>query len=166
MSLAEADLSRPLAVLSLRVPADWIDRNGHMTESRYLDAASRAATAFLDLLGADEDYIATGFSYYAIENHIRYHAEARLGDRLSATIQVLHADARRLHLFIRLMCGTQEIASINQMNLHVDARAGRTCPAPQSILCHLMPVAKAHRQLPRPAVAECPVGQRAPRDRA
>ena len=165
-SLAEADLSRPLTVMGLRVPSEWIDRNDHMTESRYLDAASRAATEFLDHLGADEDYIATGYSYYAVENHIRYHAEARLGDRLYATIQVLLADAKRLHLFIRLMRGAAEIASVNQMNLHVDARTGRACAAPKSILSRLMPIADAHGHLPRPAIAECPVGQKPPRDGA
>jgi carnitine 3-dehydrogenase len=46
------------------------------------------------------------------------------------------------------------------MLLHVDMKAGRTCPAHPDVLARLLPIAKAHAALPRPASAGRHVGQR------
>jgi carnitine 3-dehydrogenase len=134
----------------MTVPRAWIDYNGHMTESRYLFACSRTTDAFLRAIGADLAHVATGFSYYTAETHIRHLAEARLGDRLAGTVQVLAADAKRLHLWVRILREGREIATIEQMLLHVDARAGRVSPAPEAILARLVPLRDAHAALPWP----------------
>ena len=52
------------------------------------------------------------------------------------------------------------VATLEQMLLHVDMKAGKTCPAPQSILDRLLPIAKAHAALEKPASAGRHVGQR------
>jgi carnitine 3-dehydrogenase len=138
----------------------WIDYNGHMTESRYLYAASETSDAFLRLIGADMDYVAGGHSYYTAETHIMHLDEAKLGDRLTGTLQVLSADEKRLHVFIRIEREGMAVASIEQMLLHVDMKAGRTCPAAAEVLARLMPIATAHAPLPRPDAAGRAVGQR------
>ena len=81
----------------MQVLPGWIDYNGHMTESRYLFCASETVDNFLRLIGADMDYVAGGHSYYTAESHILHKGEAKLGDRLTGTLQVLHADEKRLH---------------------------------------------------------------------
>jgi carnitine 3-dehydrogenase len=86
--------------------------------------------------------------------------EAKLGDRLTGTLQVLHADEKRLHVFIRILRGDEVVASLEQMLLHVDMKAGRTCPAAPEVLAKLLPIAEAHRPLPRPEAAGRFVGQR------
>ena len=78
---------------------DWIDYNGHMTESRYLQVFANATDAFLRHVGVDAAYLAGGRSYYTVETHIRHLAEAHAGDRLDVETQVLGADEKRLHLF-------------------------------------------------------------------
>ncbi len=57
----------PLVMARMQVLPGWIDYNGHMTESRYLFAASETADNFLRLIGADMDYVAGGHSYYTAE---------------------------------------------------------------------------------------------------
>ena len=52
-----------------------------------------------------------------------------------------------------------EVASIEQILLHVDMAAGKTCPAAPAVLDRLLPLAKAHRALPRPEAAGRHVGQ-------
>lgn len=146
------------ALVRLQVLPSWIDYNGHMTESRYLYACSETTDAFLRRIGAGLDYVATGFSYYSAETHIRHLGETRLGDRLTGSVQVLMADAKRLHLFVTLRRGDQVVATLEQMLLHVDMQANRACPARPDVLARLMPIAEAHKARPRPAGAGRRVG--------
>jgi carnitine 3-dehydrogenase len=154
-----ASQGAPLVMARMQVLPGWIDYNGHMTESRYLFAGSETCDAFLRLIGADMDYVAGGHSYYTAESHVMHLAEARLGDRLTGTLQVLMADHKRIHLFLRILRGEDLVATVEQMLLHVDMKAGRTSPAAPEVLARLMPIAKAHAALPRPAIAGRFVGQ-------
>ncbi|MDZ4096350.1 MAG: carnitine 3-dehydrogenase [Paracoccaceae bacterium] len=150
----------PMVMANLRVLPGWIDYNGHMTESRYLFAASEASDAFLRFIGADVDYVATGFSYYTAETHIMHLGEARVGDALQGTVQVLAADEKRLHIFIRIFKDGVALATLEQMLLHVDMGLGKTCAAPALILDRLLPIARNHKALPRPEAVGRAVGQR------
>ncbi|WP_022705155.1 carnitine 3-dehydrogenase [Pseudorhodobacter ferrugineus] len=150
----------PLAMAQMQVLPSWIDYNGHMTESRYLFAASETSDAFLRFIGADMDYVASGFSYYTAESHIMHKGEAKLGDRLTGTLQVLSADAKRMHIFIAIQKNGVDVATIEQMLLHVDMTAGRAVAAPEAILDRLMPVAAAHAGVARPEAAGRFTGER------
>jgi carnitine 3-dehydrogenase len=131
-----------------------------MTESRYLFAASETSDAFLRLIGAGMDYVEAGHSYYTAETHIMHLGEAKLGDRLTGSIQVLGHDDKRLHVFIRIQRGEEVVASLEQMYLHVDMKAGRACPAAPEVLATLAAIAKAHQSLPRPDAAGRYTGER------
>lgn len=157
---ATPETAAAIPMARLRVLPGWIDYNGHMTESRYLFAASETSDAFLRLIGADLAYVAAGHSYYTAESHILHLGEAKLGEALTGTVQVLAADEKRLHIFIRILKGDAPVATIEQMLLHVDMAAGKTCPAAPDVLARLMPIATAHKALPRPKGAGRHVGQR------
>jgi carnitine 3-dehydrogenase len=159
-AVAAARGEGPLRLAEMQVLPGWIDYNGHMTESRYLFCASETADAFLRLIGADLDYVAGGHSYYTAESLVRHLGEAKLGDRLAGTLQVLAADDKRLHHFITLARGGEVVATIEQMCLHVDMKAGKTCPAAPEVLARLRPIAEAHAALPKPDGAGRFVGQR------
>jgi carnitine 3-dehydrogenase len=150
----------PMVMARMQVLPGWIDYNGHMTESRYLFASSETTDAFLRHIGAGMDYVAAGHSYYTAETHIMHLGEAKLGDRLTGSVQVLGADEKRLHVFIRIERDGEAVATLEQMLLHVDMEAGRACPAAPEVLARLMPIAEAHAALPRPAAAGRHVGQR------
>jgi carnitine 3-dehydrogenase len=162
MLAAALPTPRPDAMVMahMQVLPGWIDYNGHMTESRYLFAGSETSDSFLRLIGADIDYVKGGHSYYTAESHIMHQGEAKLGDRLTGSLQVLFADEKRLHIFMRISRGEEVMASIEQMLLHVDMKAGKVCPAAPEVLTRLMPIAEAHKALPRPEAAGRFVGQR------
>ena len=155
-----ASMGAPLVLAQLQVLPGWIDYNGHMTESRYLFAASETSDAFLRLIGADLDYVAGGHSYYTAESLIRHRAEARLGDRLTGSLQILAADEKRVHLVITLAREATVVATVEQMILHVEMKAGKTCPAAPEVLAKLLPIAEAHKALPRPDFIGRFIGQR------
>jgi carnitine 3-dehydrogenase len=75
-------------------------------------------------------------------------------------MQVLHADEKRLHYVITLTRGEDVVATVEQMCLHVDMKAGKACPAAPDVLAKLMPIANAHAALPRPDFVGRHVGQR------
>lgn len=156
------DLSAPLALVEARVSPAWIDYNGHMTEHRYLQVFGDTTDALLRLIGVDLAYVEAGHSYYTVETHLRHLDEARLGETLKVTCQVLSADDKRIHLFHRLFAGTdeREIATAEHMLLHVDSQAGRAAPAPTSVLARLQPIADAHARLDSPLGAGRAVGQK------
>ena len=154
------DEAAPMIMAHMQVLPGWIDYNGHMTESRYLFASSETTDAFLRHIGAGMEYVAAGHSYYTAETHIMHMGEAKLGDHLTGSVQVLSADEKRLHVFIRINRGDDTVATLEQMLLHVDMAAGRACTADGSVLARLLPIAKAHSLLPMPAKAGRYVGQR------
>jgi carnitine 3-dehydrogenase len=159
-AVAATPTDAPLVLAQMQVLPGWIDYNGHMTESRYLFAGSETSDAFLRLIGAGMDYVAGGHSYYTAETHIMHLGEARLGDRLTGSLQVLSADEKRLHVFIRIEKDGAPVATLEQMLLHVDMKAGRACPAAPGVLDSLFAIRDAHAALPRPDSVGRHVGER------
>lgn len=142
----------PLRIYRVRVPAEWMDYNGHAHESRYLEAFGNATDALLRHLGVDAEYLAAGGSYYTVETHLSHLREASAGDVLEVLTQLLGHDAKRLHVFHRLIREDdgQEVASAEQMLVHVDTAAGRAAPASAELLARVDELAAAHAGLPAP----------------
>ena len=64
---------------SLYVPGSWMDSNGHMNEVYYLQISNRATVSFLESVGADDAYIRSGGSYFAVETKQQYKKEIHQG---------------------------------------------------------------------------------------
>jgi carnitine 3-dehydrogenase len=150
----------PLAMAHMQVLPGWIDYNGHMTESRYYFANSETVDAFLRLIGAGMEYVGAGHSYYSAETHIRHLGEAKLGDRLTGTIQIISADEKRFRSFVRIMKGEECVATVEQLCLHVNMAEGKSAPASAEVWAKLKAIADAHAGLPLPEGAGRAVGQK------
>jgi len=141
----------PFRLHEVTVPAEWTDYNHHLTESAYLLIMGDSSDAFFRTFGVDDAYRGGGHSLYTVETHLRNLREAREGERLALTIQVLGADGKRLHI-LHEMFGTDGglIATAEQMLLHVDMHAGQAVPFPEHIARRLREIAEAHAALPVP----------------
>ena len=150
--LGEGEVPAPLRLYETSVPADWIDYNGHVNDSRYLQAFGEATDALLRGIGVDAAYVAAGGSYYTVETHLSHLGAAFAGDRLRVSTQVLGVDRKRLRLFHVLERDGEDtpLATAEQMLLHVDAKAQRAAPAPDAIMERLTRIAAAHARLPLP----------------
>ncbi len=131
--------------LRRQVPPSWTDYNGHMNETFYLEAGSKATDGFMERIGADEAYIARGLSYFTVESHVRYLDEVHAGDMLTATTQVLNGEGKKLHLYHRLFRGDGALAAtVETLLLHTDLTARASClPAPE-VAHRLAAYAAAH----------------------
>src|SRR5579871_5667570 len=103
------------------IPADWVDYNGHVHESRYLQLFADATDALLGSLGLDAAHLEAGGSYFTAETHLSHLRQLEAGDRVRVTTQVLDADDKRLHVFHTLLRDEDDagvIATAEQMLLH------------------------------------------------
>jgi carnitine 3-dehydrogenase len=146
------DQSGPTRVLATQVRPEWIDYNGHMTESRYLQVFGDATDALFVRLGADAAYRATGRSFFTVETHITHQLELNVSDSLYVTTQILGFDARRLHIFHRMHRAHDAalVATAEHMQLHVDSNAKRTAPMGPEVQAQVERLAAAHATLSPP----------------
>ena len=144
-------IAAPLRPHGTVVAPEWADYNGHLSESAYLLVCGDSADAFFRYFGVDEGYRASGRSLFTAETHLRHLAEARVGDRLALSLQVLGVDAKRLHIAHEMRGGHgQLLATAEQLLLHVDTTAGRVTPFPPEIASRLAQIRAAHAALPVP----------------
>lgn len=153
----------PLELRTLTVLPHWIDQRGTMGDSWYLFCASETTDAFLPLIGVTLDYVKSGYSYYAVETQITKFGLARAGDELTCALQILMYDKKRLQFLTTVMRHGEMIAAIEQMYVHVDINAAKSCPAPQSIFEKVKSYGDAHEKLPVPEFAGRYVGKGDPR---
>ncbi len=148
----DGDRPAPLALYTREIPAEWLDYNGHVTESRYLDLLGEATDALLRYIGVDAAYLGSGGSYYTVETHISHLGQLYAGDRVQAATQVLGSDDKRLHLFhvITRLGEDTPVATGEHMLVHVDAAEGRASAVRDGVRERVEALAAAHAGLPRP----------------
>jgi len=154
--------SEPLRMLELTVLPAWIDYNGHMTEFRYMQVFSDTCDKLLVMIGMDADYVTNRGGWYTAETHATFVDEVSVNAPIYSTVQILLADAKRLHVFYRLHSTEDDsiLATMEAMYLHVGRESGRVCDASAEMVAKARRIADAHAGLPRPDVAGRYVGQR------
>jgi|TARA_B110001469_G_scaffold38777_1_gene38617 carnitine 3-dehydrogenase len=147
-----APIESPLALYTDKVRSEWIDYNGHMSESFYLYAMGEASDALFRYIGIDEAYRASGSSFYTVETHINYYQEVAQGEPLRFTTQLLGLDHKRLHFFHHMYHGKTGdlLATTEQMLLHVDMNTATTAPIKAPVLAVLNDIWQAHKNLSAP----------------
>jgi carnitine 3-dehydrogenase len=155
----EPDWTQPLPTFAIRVPAYWLDYNGHMTESKYLEAFAFATDGFMRMVGIDAEAIAAGHSIFTAETHIRHLREVSRDEDIAVITQVLSAQGRKVHIWHEMRHGDRQIATAEHLLVHMDLRARAAAEPPPAIRARLDRVAEAHAGLPRPEGIGRHVGQ-------
>lgn len=142
----------PLALFTDHVRQEWIDYNGHMSESFYLYAMGEASDALFRYIGINEAYRQSGSSFYTVETHINYYQEVAQGEPLRFTTQLLGLDSKRLHFFHHMYHGKSGnlLATTEQMLLHVDMNASTAAPIQPQVLDVLKQIWQTHQHMPAP----------------
>jgi carnitine 3-dehydrogenase len=160
----EDDLSRPLRLYAAQVSPEWVDYNGHVHESRYLQMFGDASDAFSRYLGVDAAYLERAGSYFTAETHLSFVAQTRAEDKVEVSTQLLKFDEKRLHLYhvLTRVADGVVLAEAENLSLHVDKGSGRVAPAEAEVLSRIARVAAAHGRLPQPERAGRRVGDPRP----
>ena len=145
---AAAQSGAPLETIARIVPVDWTDYNGHMNESRYGQVYSDAADVVLAHVGAGEDYVAAGQSYFTVETAIKYLAEVRAGTPIRVETVVREGSGKKLRLSHRLFDGDGELCSTGeQLLIHVSLETRRACEPAGAVRDALEALAQSHSGL-------------------
>ena len=149
----DATVDAPLCLHRPSVLPQWVDYNGHMSESCYLLVFGDNSDAFFRYIGIDEDYRDKGgHSLYTVETHLHNLREASEGEPLRLTLQLLDLDEKRLHIFHAMHHGAsgELLATAEQMLVHVNMAQGRVVAMPGEVQERLLAIRAAHAVLSTP----------------
>ena len=109
------------------VRPEWVDYNGHMTDSRYPQVFGDATDVVLRSAGVNDAYRASGRAFYTVESHVTHAAEAKALEPLYVETRLLSVDDKRVHVFQELHRRRDDVlvATGEHMYLHVDTQAGK-----------------------------------------
>ena len=144
---------QPLRLIETCVRPEWVDYNGHMTDSRYLQVFGDATDALFRAVGVDDAYRLSGSALYTVETHVTHKAEAAALEPLYVTTQILGLDDKRVHLFHSLFRRRDErlVATGEQLYLHVNRSAARASPMDAAVRARLETIRAAQTGISEPA---------------
>ena len=161
LEFSELNLSNPILTYITKVPKEWADYNGHMTEARYLECFSEATTEMMSIIGVDEEYILNIGSYFTVETHIRHLDEVQIGESIKAKTQVIFGENKKLHLFHWLNHEDGKLlATAEHMLIHVDLKTRGASMPNDLVLKRMGLVYEAHKKLPKPEGINRAVGDK------
>ncbi len=144
------DPGQPIVTARRAVPLDWTDYNGHMNESRYLQAFCDATDRFMELIGCDASYISSGGSYFTAETHIRHLQEVHAGARIEVRTRVLGGAGKKMHLWHEMYKGDELLATGEHMLIHVSLETRRPSVPGPLVEAALTRIAEAQAKLAIP----------------
>ena len=156
----EEDPTQPLILHRGWIRPSWIDYNGHMTESRYLQVFGDATDALLGYLGLDQNYLNSGHSIFTVETHIRHLDEGKPGSNFFVKTRVLGSDEKRIHLWHELFDEESEnlLATGEHMLLHVNTQMGKSCVMQAPLLENCKTLTSRQQTLPLPEASGRAIG--------
>ncbi len=126
--------------LTMTVPPQWEDRNGHVNVQYYLGIYHLAGWQILENIGIDEGYLTDQQAgIFDIEHHIRYLTEIKVGEVVSAYNRMLGRDGKRFHGMLFIVNDTcQQLAcSIEYLSIYVDQQLRRAATYPEDMAVKL-----------------------------
>lgn len=153
----------PLELYRTEVPREWIDYNGHMNLAYYLYAFDRGMDGLMERVGLDAAHRETaGGTIFAVEGHLTYQREMKLGEPLLVTLQLLGWGRKKIHSFWRMHHATEGyLAATGEfLSLYVNLETRRSASLPDSIHDALAAIGESQKALPPPPEAGRAVGLR------
>ena len=140
-----------LSTINRVIPSSWTDYNGHMNDSRYSEVFSVAADNVMAAIGANADYIEGGMSYFTVDMHITYSQECVHGDAITVATRIASGQGKKLELEHAMRNTKGElVASCEQLLIHVDLAARKSCLPLAAVAQALTTLAEQHHLLSKP----------------
>ena len=103
-----------------------------------------------------EDYLASeSGTMFALEDHLTYQRELKLGEWFRISVQLLDFDQKRIHYFLRMFRREDDVlaATCEHLSIYVDMKARRSAPFPPTIAAKIGEFRAQQGELPRPTEA-------------
>ncbi len=136
MKIPPLDLSGLPTTYQQLVPDSYRDEMGHMNVMWYTYLFGCAFDRFADQFGFNEAYfLANQAGSFALETHVRYLAEVRIGMHITIRSRVLGRSAKRMHFMHFMSIDENGALACTQegVGAHIDMRTRRMSPFPEEI---------------------------------
>jgi acyl-CoA thioester hydrolase len=146
-----------LPVLETTVVGEWVDYNGHMNDAAYAIVFSRSVDALMDRVGLDAAARKqSGQTLFTLQMMLHYFKEAKEGDALTVSFQLLEHDDKRMRVWLDMTApGGERLAASEQLLISVAQGEGSARAVAWSFetKAALEALAKAQSGLPHPPAA-------------
>jgi acyl-CoA thioester hydrolase len=153
---ASNDIAARIAAIDysdFSVLPEYIDANGHMNVGYYTLMFDKALDRPWAMLGIySKRLLEQGKSSFALESHLTYQRELKLGDPLHFDIRILDFDAKRVHYFLRMFHARERFlaATCEQISICMDMTVRRSSTWTDEALENIAALHAAHASLPKP----------------
>lgn len=108
----------------------WIDYNGHLNDMAYAQIVGQVNERAFDQLELGASYLENeGFSLYTVDLHLRYLAEVRGDDAVTALVRLEEVHDKRVNLTTQIRRSDGSTAAeATMVYLNVNASTGKTEP--------------------------------------
>ena len=134
----------------VRVPAEWLDLNGHVNVQHYLSMYNLTSETLLELLGISGDWVRRErLGLVDLEHHIWFQRELHAGEEVQLYVRFIGRDAKRVHgLMFMVNVADAEVASaIEFMSLAVNLESRRAAPLPAAVAERIDTLLREHEAL-------------------
>ena len=122
--------------LTMTIPPEWEDRNGHVNVQFYLALYELGGWEILAEAGIDEAWFNQNrYSMFDLENHLCYRAELVVGEQVTAYGRILGRSDRRFHGMYFIVSDTRGrlAATLEYVTAGVDMATRRIEPFPDEL---------------------------------
>lgn len=150
-ALRQLDISMLPVTHQEVIPESYLDMMGHVNVMWYTHLFSCAGGGMLKMHGMSREYFESKQSgSFALETHIRYLTEIRVGARVSVRTRMLGRSEKRSHFMHFIYNDDQQVISATGefINTHIDMRIRKPSPFPPDIAAAIDSLIEQHRQIP------------------
>lgn len=130
----------PYSSETIIVSQDMCDHNGHMNVNYYYQLFDSVySEMYCEKLGFDDDYLASGFSTFTLEDSIRYLKEFKLDDEVFPSFYLANVNKKLLHFVGILQNKDNELSAVFETVLaHMDLNARKVTEFSNTKLNHIL----------------------------
>lgn len=141
--------AKPMETVRQVIPVGWTDYNGHMNEARYGQLFSDGADSVLQVIGANQDYVDGGNSYFTAENVIKFLNETHAGEEIYLHTTVTLGEGKKLRLFHEMKRADDDtvLCTCDQFLLHVNLNTRSSCDPLPDVKAAVEVLALAHKDI-------------------
>ena len=146
-----AAIETPYVSGLMRVEPGFIDYNGHMNLAYYQVLFDRHVDGVFNQAGIGQEYLGQRqCSFFALETHIVYRRELKLGDPVRAKLRLIAHDGKRLHFAMEMHHAEAGFlaAATDHLSIHIDMRTRKSAPYAADVSATLDAMLAAHSALP------------------
>ncbi len=140
--------------MSMIVPEDWEDRNGHVNVQYYLTLYELGGYEVMQEAGLAVDYFKQNqYGLFDFEHHLCFRAELHVGDRVSTYNRILSMHQKRFQGMYFILNDTRDqlACTIEYITAGVDLQTRRTIAFPDDLYQGMQNVMQRHQALDWPA---------------